>query len=124
MVILRNPGRGRFGEGPTVRVIDMSQSKVPAAPTLFLVTSSVAGQFGLPRTDIVAAAGRARLAVRCIDVDEHPEFAEVFDVVGYPALVVTIDGEVVARTEGAVSGFELREWLFDHVTNRQVLAAA
>ena len=95
-----------------------------AVPTLFLVTSSVAGQFGLPRSDIVAAAGWARLAVRCVDVDEHPEFAEVFAVVGHPALVVTIDSEVVARTEGAVSGFELREWLFDHVTTPQVLAAA
>jgi thioredoxin-like negative regulator of GroEL len=105
-------------------VFDMSQTNVPSAPTLFLLTSSVAGQFGLPRTDIVAVAGRARLGVRCIDVDAHPEFAEMFDVVGYPALVVTIDGEVVARTEGAISGFELREWLFDNVTNTHVLTAA
>ena len=97
---------------------------IPTTPTLFLLTSSVAGQFGLPRTDIVAAAGRARLAVRCINVDDHPEFAEMFDVVGYPALVLAVGGEVVARTEGAISGFELREWLFDNVTSAPVLAAA
>ena len=100
----------------------MSQPTNTTAATLYLLSSCAAPHFGLPRTDIVAAAGRARFAVRCFNVDEDPEIAEALGVVALPALVATSGGEVIARTEGAISGFDVRAWLFDNVVATPIAA--
>lgn len=57
----------------------------------------------------LAAENTGRLKVVKVNVDENPELAERYDVMGIPTMVFFRDGQVVDSFTGALSKQELSE---------------
>jgi thioredoxin 2 len=60
-------------------------------------------------------AGKVKLVK--INVDESPSISQRFGVQGIPTLLVTRNGEVIARQTGAAPESTLRTWLEDALSN-------
>jgi thioredoxin 2 len=64
-----------------------------------------------PALERIATDFAGRIKLVKVNVDEAPELSRRFAVQGIPTLLVTRDGEVVARQTGAVGEPALRTWL-------------
>jgi thioredoxin 2 len=64
-----------------------------------------------PALERIATDFAGRIKLVKVNVDEAPELSRRFAVQGIPTLLVTRDGEVVARQTGAAGEPALRTWL-------------
>jgi thioredoxin-like negative regulator of GroEL len=64
-----------------------------------------------PAAERVEAIYQGQLDLQKVDVDKSPQLAADFNVRGVPTLVLTREGEVVAREVGAMPLSALMQWL-------------
>ena len=69
-----------------------------------------------PALEQLARERAGRLKVVKLDVDEHPAIAARFNVQGIPLLVLTRDGDELARLTGAAPLSRLQSWLNSQLT--------
>lgn len=63
----------------------------------------------------IARTERERLQVTRVDVDEHPELADKFEVDTVPTLVLVVEKRAVARLEGRSSQPRIERMLAQHL---------
>jgi thioredoxin 1 len=63
----------------------------------------------------LARKERARLRVRCVDVDRHSDLADRFEVTEIPTLLLVKDQRVVERLEGRASAPAIERMLEPHL---------
>lgn len=63
----------------------------------------------------IARKERANLRVRRVDVEEHPDLAERFDVAEVPALRLVMGRRVVARIDGRATAPRIESMLDPHL---------
>jgi thioredoxin 2 len=71
----------------------------------------------------LARKERLRLRLTRVDVDEHPELAERFEVEDVPTLVLVRDRRVVERLEGRASVPRIEAMLDEHLVDTPLAAA-
>jgi thioredoxin 2 len=73
-------------------------------------------QMMAPGLEQLARERAGRLKVIKLNVDEHPQIAARFHVQGIPLLVLTRDGDELARLPGAAPLPRLQSWLNSQLT--------
>lgn len=71
----------------------------------------------------LARKERARLKVKRVDVDAHPELAERFTIKEIPALVLLKDKRILDRLDGRASAPRIESMLATHLHSADLAAA-
>jgi thioredoxin-like negative regulator of GroEL len=89
----------------------------PRLPTLIFFTQATSGPARRMESLLahVARKERARLNVRRVDAEEHPDLVEKFSIQKLPTLVLVHDKQIVDRIDGRASMPQIEALLGTHL---------